>query len=146
MDKVNKVYAKYHLPYLYTNRGINTFDYHIFAILKGQAEESAFTNPDDEVLKGTLLDVTDDSERDGFQRIISKYDSKYKLDNGWFSSTDVFEGSIYIPIVGNVLGAGASSKGKVTANEAMQITARTQDLERKKVLPQVYKKGNSNTL
>lgn len=146
MDKVNKVYAKYHLPYLYTNRGINTSDYHIFAILKGQAEESAFTNPDDEVLKGTLLDVTDDSERDGFQRIISKYDSKYKLDNGWFSSTDVFEGSIYIPIVGNVLGAGASSKGKVTANEAMQITARTQDLERKKVLPQVYKKGNSNTL
>lgn len=146
MDKVNKVYAKYHLPYLYTNRGINTSDYHIFAILKGQAEESAFTNPDDEVLKGTLLDVTDDNERDGFQRIISKYDSKYKLDNGWFSSTDVFEGSIYIPIVGNVLGAGASSKGKVTANEAMQITARTQDLERKKVLPQVYKKGNSNTL
>lgn len=146
MDKVNKVYAKYHLPYLYTNRGINTSDYHIFAILKGQAEESAFTNPDDEVLKGTLLDVTDDNERDGFQRIISKYDSKYKLDNGWFSSTDVFEGSIYIPIVGNVLGAGASSKGKVTANEAMQITARTQDLERKKVLPQIYKKGNSNTL
>ena len=37
---------------------------------------------DNEVLKGTLLDVTNDNEREGFQRIISRYDSKYKLNNG----------------------------------------------------------------
>lgn len=148
MDKVNKIYAKHNLPYLYSNGTINTVDYHSFAVLKGQAEESAFTDSDNEVLKGTLLDVTNDNEREGFQRIISRYDSKYKLNNGWgpFGGDKVFEGSIYIPITGNVISAGASSKGQVTADEAMQITARTQDLARRPTLSQVYQKGTSNTL
>ena len=148
MNKVNEIYAKYNLPYLYSNGTINTVDYHSFAILKGQAEESAFIDPDNEVLKGLLLDVTDDNEREGFQRIISKYDNKYKLDNGWgpWGGSSVFEGSIYIPIVGNVISAGAGSKGQVTADEALQITARTQDLDRRQALSQVYQKGTSNTL
>ena len=148
IDKVNEVYSNHHLPYLYSNGAINTVDYHSFAVLKGQAEESAFTDPDSEVLKGTLLDVTNDNEREGFQRIISRYDSKYKLNNGWgpFGGDNVFEGSIYIPIIGNVISAGASSKGQVTADEAMQITARTQDLARRQALSQVYQKGTSNTL
>lgn len=148
IDKVNEVYSNHHLPYLYSNGAINTVDYHSFAVLKGQAEESAFTDPDSEVLKGTLLDITNDNEREGFQRIISRYDSKYKLNNGWgsFGRDNVFEGSIYIPIIGNVISAGASSKGQVTADEAMQITARTQDLARRQALSQVYQKGTSNTL
>lgn len=153
-ETVNKVYAEHQLPYMYVNGRIDTTHYHRFAIVKGQTTDAAFTDKDDlsnQVMHGTLRDVEDNEERNAFSRLITRNSGndkskKYQIDNGWIWNDDLYEGNIYIPIVGNIVSAGASSKNMMTSENANIAMARSQFDNAQEMKKQVYQPGKTNDI
>lgn len=128
----NKVYAANNLPFKYDNAGnINLNSYARFGVLSAYADESAFM--EDAALDDSLSEVVDENERRGIERTLKAADKDYKVSSGgWFglaSGTHLYSGSVYIPIVSNMLNTawGSGNYPTLQGNDAAQIEARQQN-------------------
>ena len=140
----NKVYAAHGLPFKFDNAGnVNLAAYGRFGVLSAYADESAFT--EDAALDDSLSEVVDENERRGIERILKAADKDYKVsDGGWFglsSGTHLYSGSVYIPIVANMLNTawGSGNYPTIQGNDAHQIEA----AEQNKIVEQGYQKPAS---
>ena len=118
---VNAIYAKYKLPIKYGPNNQLTGNYKRFAVIQATAIEDVFLNKDGLASNGTLTLVSDEEERDKYIEEIKKSTGKKDIDMdrpGIFTGDkDVYKGSIFIPIIGDLTDAISGSKiGKLTEN------------------------------
>lgn len=137
----NKIYAANNLPFKYDEAGnVNLEAYGRFGVLSAYADESAFV--EDAALDDSLSEVVDENERRGIERILKAADKDYKVsDGGWFglsSGTHLYSGSVYVPIISNMLNTswGSGNYPTLQGNDAREIEAREQN----KIKEQSYQK------
>ena len=120
-QKVNKIYAKHGLPIKYGANNRLSGNYKRFAVIQATAIEDVFLNKEGLASNGTLELVSDDNEIDKYIEEIKKITGKKDIDmdrDGLFTGNkDIYKGSIFIPIIGDLTDAISGSKtGKLTEN------------------------------
>lgn len=136
-EEMNKIYASHNLPFKFDENGnINFNSYARFAIFDAFADESAFL--EDASLAESLDEVVDENTRRGVASILKQADKDYKISNGGFmglgSGTHIYSGSVYVPIISNILNVAAGSGHYPTlqGNDAHKLDALYQRDERLK--------------
>ena len=117
VQKINEIYASKGLPVKYGINNQLTGNYMSFAVIQATASQDAFLsgNP---TSNRTISLVTDDNEIEKYERLMIGItgDKKYSLKKKGvfeFGNKDVYKGSIFIPITGDItdaMMAGGSSK------------------------------------
>lgn len=114
-EKVNEIYAKHNLPIKYGANNQLTGKYKRFAVIQATAVEDVFLNKDGLSSNGTLTLVSDEDEINKYIEEMEKVPGKIDMDKGWFTGKkDIYKGSIFIPIIGDLVDA-VSSTGNLTA-------------------------------
>lgn len=131
--EINEIYAAHRLPFKFSPDGtINTYAYGRFGVIDAAADESAFL--EDITLDDTLSEITDTNARAGIERILKSADKDYKISSGgWLSSgTHLYSGSVYIPIVSNMLNTawGSGHYPTIQGNNALSIEAKEQNKQK----------------
>ena len=115
INKINQIYASKGLPIKYGGPTQLTGNYMRFAVIQATASEDAFLTKDGLSSNGTLTLVTDDNEIEKYVRLMQGItkDKKYSLDKPGISwgNKDVYKGSIFIPITGDITDAALSGGG-----------------------------------
>lgn len=151
-NQINQVYAQYKLPFMYDKNGrMNTFLYARFAVLNGNALNSAFSTqqPSDVTFNDYLRELSGTEEENAISEFKAS-DSKFKYDQKsvwdsispvWNSHDSIYQGTIFIPVKNHVLNAMLSnnltSKQINTLEALQQAQPRIQELQKK------YVNGNS---
>ena len=132
---INKVYQENDLPILYTisdNKPVLTSDYARFAIVNGVGTEDAFgENPE---FNDGIKKITGTKEREQFEAMMKQQsgNSKYKLNNGYgvgplsWGETELYQGTIFIPMATSNISALAGTGYKAKGDEYNEIEARQQ--------------------
>lgn len=120
-QKANEIYAKHKLPIKYGANNQLTGNYKRFAVIQATAIEDVFLNKDGLSSNGTLELVSDEEEINKYLRELSKNTGQKNIDldrPGLFTGDkDIYKGSIFIPIIGDLTDAITGSKtGKLTEN------------------------------
>ena len=120
-QKVNEIYAKYGLPIKYGTDNRLTGNYKRFAVIQATAIEDVFLNKGGLASDGTLTLVSDENEIDKYLDQLKNITGKKDIDMdrpGLFTGDkDIYKGSIFIPIIGDLTDAISGSKtGKLTEN------------------------------
>lgn len=137
---INNIYSKNNLPIIYTINGdgkpILTSEYRRFALMKATAPQTVFEE-DVSLANDGLVEATDD-DRTRFEAMMKQVtgNEKYSLDNGisiWgigrLSGTDLYKGTIYIPMTESHISALASTGFKASPEEYNQIDALDQQAQ-----------------
>jgi hypothetical protein len=117
----NAIYAKHKLPIKYGSDNRLTGSYKRFAVIQATAIEDVFLNKDGLASNGTLTLVSDQEEIDKYIEELKKITGKKNIDldrPGLLTGDkDIYKGSIFIPIIGDLTDAISGSKtGKLTEN------------------------------
>lgn len=117
----NAIYAKHNLPIKYGSDNRLTGSYKRFAVIQATAIEDVFLNKDGLASNGTLTLVSDQEEIDKYTEELKKITGKKNIDldrPGLLTGNkDIYKGSIFIPIIGDLTDAISGSKtGKLTEN------------------------------
>ena len=120
-QKVNEIYAKHGLPIKYGTDNRLTGNYKRFAVVQATAIEDVFLNKNGLASNGTLTLVSDENEIDKYLEQLKNITGKKDIDMdrpGLFTGDkDIYKGSIFIPIIGDLTDAISGSKtGKLTEN------------------------------
>lgn len=120
-QKVNEIYAKHGLPIKYGADNRLTGNYKRFAVIQATAIEDVFLNKGGLASDGTLTLVSDENEIDKYLEQLKSITGKKDIDmdrDGLFTGDkDIYKGSIFIPIIGDLTDAISGSKtGKLTEN------------------------------
>ena len=118
ISKINQIYANKNLPIKYNGVNNLTGNYMRFAVIQATASEDAFLYKEGLSSNKSLTLITDDSEIEKYKRLMSTItnDKKYSLKREGmfnFGNKDVYKGSIFIPITGDITDAtlaGGASK------------------------------------
>lgn len=126
---INEVYTHHQLVAPYDDNGeINSESWHRFGVINGIADETALGG---DPVTSTLTRISNDSQINNIVNIIKGFDSNYEYNSGWFSSDEVYSGTIWIPVKESYVASTASqqlSPGQVNDLEAQdQALVRAKD-------------------
>ena len=128
---INAVYVEHKLPIKYDSANQLTDNYKRFAVIQATAIEDVFLNKNGLASNGTLTLVSDEEERDKYLEEIKKITGKKKIDMDrpgiWTGDKDIFKGSIFIPIIGDLVDAiSGSHTGNLTSKNYDQYRSQWQ--------------------
>lgn len=119
-QKVNEIYAKHKLPIKYGADNKLTGNYKRFAVVQATAIEDVFLNKDGLASNGTLTLVSDENEINKYLNELKKATGEKEIDMdrpGLFTGDkDIYKGSIFIPIIGDLVDAVSSTGGLKAGN------------------------------
>ena len=119
-QKVNEIYAKHKLPIKYGADNKLTGNYKRFAVIQATAIEDVFLNKDGLASNGTLTLVSDENEINKYLNELKKATGEKEIDMdrpGWFTGNkDIYKGSIFIPIIGDLVDAVSATGGLKVGN------------------------------
>lgn len=138
IDKINQIYANKNLPIKYNSSNKLSGNYMRFAVIQATANEDVFLSKDGLSSNRTLTLVTDDNEIEKYKRLMGEItkDKKYSLSRSGmfnFGNKDIYKGSIFIPITGDITDAalaGGASKmttGMSTNQEVLRSAWNTRN-------------------
>ena len=111
-QKVNEIYAKHNLPIKYGADNRLTGNYKRFAVIQATAIEDVFLDKSGLASNGTLSLVSDEEEINKYINEIKKTDRP-----GLFTGDkDIYKGSIFIPIIGDLVDAVSATGGLKAGN------------------------------
>lgn len=136
-EEINRVYQQHGLPAKYDSNGkLNITSWAAFAVINGNAANSAFSNDDqtDVTFNDYLRELSDQDEENAIAEFknVDKgftYDKKSTWDSivpFWNGHDSIYRGSIFIPVKPNMINALAASKG-MTVDEMHRIEALEQN-------------------
>lgn len=131
--KINQIYASKGLPIKYNSSNKLSSNYMRFAVIQATASEDAFLEKDGLSSNRTLTLVTDDNEIEKYERLMSEItkDKNYSLKKSeWykFGNKDIYKGSIFIPITGDITDAAlAGGHGKMTTGSTTNVNTLTDE-------------------
>lgn len=139
IDQINKLYTDAGLPVLINDNGqLNVQDYCKFGVLNGHALNTAFKDLD--LLDNTVLEIDDEDQINNIISILNKgrsekdridFDSESFFDSIFGTKhSQMFEGTIYIPVRTNAFTGMISGGQYPTAETAEEIEALIQQKER----------------
>ena len=119
-QKVNEIYAKHNLPIKYGADNRLTGNYKRFAVVQATAIEDVFLDKSGLASNGTLSLVSDEDEITKYVNEIKKTTGQKDIDMdrpGLFTGDkDVYKGSIFIPIIGDLVDAVSATGGLKAGN------------------------------
>ena len=119
-QKVNEIYAKHNLPIKYGADNRLTGNYKRFAVIQATAIEDVFLDKSGLASNGTLSLVSDEEEINKYINEIKKTTGQKEIDMdrpGLFTGDkDVYKGSIFIPIIGDLVDAVSATGGLKAGN------------------------------
>ena len=119
-QKVNEIYAKHKLPIKYGADNKLTGNYKRFAVVQATAIEDVFLNKDGLASNGTLTLVSDENEINKYLNELKKATGEKEIDMdrpGLFTGDkDIYKGSIFIPIIGDLVDAVSATGGLKAGN------------------------------
>ena len=119
-QKVNEIYAKHKLPIKYGANNKLTGSYKRFAVIQATAIEDVFLNKDGLASNGTLTLVSDENEINKYLGELKKVTGEKEIDMdrpGLFTGNkDIYKGSIFIPIIGDLVDAVSATRGLKAGN------------------------------
>ncbi len=119
-QKVNEIYAKHKLPIKYGADNKLTGNYKRFAVIQATAIEDVFLNKDGLASNGTLTLVSDENEINKYLNELKKATGEKEIDMdrpGLFTGDkDIYKGSIFIPIIGDLVDAVSATGGLKAGN------------------------------
>ena len=119
-QKVNEIYAKHNLPIKYGADNRLTGNYKRFAVVQATAIEDVFLDKSGLASNGTLSLVSDEDEITKYINEIKKTTGQKDIDMdrpGLFTGDkDVYKGSIFIPIIGDLVDAVSATGGLKAGN------------------------------
>ena len=119
-QRVNEIYAKHNLPIKYGADNRLTGNYKRFAVIQATAIEDVFLNKSGLASNGTLSLVSDEDEINKYVNEIKKTTGQKDIDMdrpGIFTGNkDIYKGSIFIPIIGDLVDAVSATGGLKAGN------------------------------
>ena len=119
-QKVNEIYAKHNLPIKYGSDNRLTGNYKRFAVIQATAIEDVFLDKSGLASNGTLSLVSDEEEINKYINEIKKTTGEKEIDRdrpGLFTGDkDIYKGSIFIPIIGDLVDAVSATGGLKAGN------------------------------
>lgn len=119
-QKVNEIYAKHKLPIKYGADNKLTGNYKRFAVIQATAIEDIFLNKDGLASNGTLTLVSDENEINKYLNELKKVTGEKEINMdrpGLFTGNkDIYKGSIFIPIIGDLVDAVSATGGLKAGN------------------------------
>ena len=119
-QKVNEIYAKHKLPIKYGADNKLTGNYKRFAVIQATAIEDVFLNKDGLASNGTLSLVSDEDEINKYINEIKKTTGQKDIDMDrpglLTGDKDIYKGSIFIPIIGDLVDAVSATGGLKAGN------------------------------
>ena len=119
-QKVNEIYTKHNLPIKYGADNRLTGNYKRFAVIQATAIEDVFLDKSGLASNGTLSLVSDEEEIDKYINEIKKTTGQKEIDRdrpGLFTGDkDIYKGSIFIPIIGDLVDAVSATGGLKAGN------------------------------
>ena len=119
-QRVNEIYAKHNLPIKYGADNRLTGNYKRFAVVQATAIEDVFLNKTGLASNGTLSLVSDEDEINKYINEIKKTTGQKDIDMdrpGLFTGDkDIYKGSIFIPIIGDLVDAVSATGGLKAGN------------------------------
>ena len=119
-QRVNEIYAKHNLPIKYGADNRLSERYKRFAVIQATAIEDVFLNKDGLASNGTLSLVSDEEEITKYVNEIKKITGQKDIDMdrpGLFTGNkDIYKGSIFIPIIGDLVDAVSATGGLKAGN------------------------------
>lgn len=129
MQQINNIYSRNGIPAKYDSNGNLTTNYRRFAMVNGTASEKSFINGEPQFIIETQK--ASDQARNNYVNNIKTLtdDKKFKLDDGWFSSEDVYQGTIFIPMSSNYVDyyTGSGIKMDTKQLKAQEILQQRRD-------------------
>ena len=119
-QRVNEIYAKHNLPIKYGADNRLTGNYKRFAVVQATAIEDVFLNKAGLASNGTLSLVSDEDERNKYINEIKKTTGQKDIDMDrpglLTGDKDIYKGSIFIPIIGDLVDAVSATGGLKAGN------------------------------
>lgn len=120
-QQVNQLCQKLGIPNKYTGPGkLNTHNWNRFAAIQGITDDKALVD------KNVILDMlgrANNDVRDLYEEVMKSKpgNSKFKLDSGWFSKTELYQGTIFIPIKQDYVQAALSGGQDISVPKATDL-------------------------
>ena len=119
-QKVNEIYAKHNLPIKYGIDNRLTGNYKRFAVIQATAIEDIFLDKSGLASNGTVSLVSDEEEINKYINEIKKTTGQKEIDMDrpglGTGDKDVYKGSIFIPIIGDLVDAVSATGGLNVGN------------------------------
>lgn len=119
-QKVNEIYAKHNLPIKYGADNRLTGNYKRFAVIQATAIEDVFLDKSGLASNGTLSLVSDEEEINKYINEIKKTTGEKEIDMDrpglGTGDKDIYKGSIFIPIIGDLVDAVSTTGGLKAGN------------------------------
>ena len=119
-QKVNEIYAKHNLPIKYGIDNRLTGNYKRFAVIQATAIEDIFLDKSGLASNGTVSLVSDEEEINKYINEIKKTTGQNEIDMDrpglGTGDKDVYKGSIFIPIIGDLVDAVSATGGLNAGN------------------------------
>ena len=119
-QKVNEIYAKHNLPIKYGIDNRLTGNYKRFAVIQATAIEDIFLDKSGLASNGTVSLVSDEEEINKYINEIKKTTGQKEIDMDrpglGTGDKDVYKGSIFIPIIGDLVDAVSATGGLNAGN------------------------------
>ena len=121
-QQINQIYQRNGVAAKYDSSGNLTSQYRRFMLVNGTSSEKAFV---DEPKFDIQAQEADDQSKENYVSNIKNLtkNDKFKLDDGWFSSEKVYQGTIFIPMNNNFVDYQTGSGIKYSNKQAMEIDA-----------------------
>lgn len=135
IDQVNKVYRDHNLDLLLNSNGsTNLVNYRRFAMLSGYIPESALPS---NINMGYLKEIDNDDQNKNLQEQLHKLNPTYTVNKkGWFGGTDMYQGTVFIPINKDILGSIYASGDKMSAKQTAMLQGTIQHEQERKPMVQ----------
>lgn len=112
-NQINQIYSskEYNLPIMYNSNGdLNYTDWARFSMLTGYADKQAFSSNAEDLDDNVLLNQIDDENlENGIKAVLKKADKDYVDSSSWGDS-NIFLGTIFIPMSNNAIMTSLGSK------------------------------------
>ena len=121
-QQINQIYQHNGVAAKYDSNGNLTSQYRRFMLVNGTSSEKAFVG---EPKFDIQAQQADDQSKENYVSNIKNLtkNDKFKLDDGWFSSEKVYQGTIFIPMNNNFVDYQTGSGIKYSNKQAMEIDA-----------------------
>lgn len=121
-QQINQIYQRNGVAAKYDSNGNLTSQYRRFMLVNGTSSEKAFVG---EPKFDIQAQEADDQSKENYVSNIKNLtkNDKFKLDDGWFSSEKVYQGTIFIPMNNNFVDYQTGSGIKYSNKQAMEIDA-----------------------
>lgn len=121
-QQINQIYQRNGVAAKYDSSGNLTSQYRRFMLVNGTSSEKAFVG---EPKFDIQAQEADDQSKENYVSNIKNLtkNDKFKLDDGWFSSEKVYQGTIFIPMNNNFVDYQTGSGIKYSNKQAMEIDA-----------------------